>query len=349
MAFPGKVIFSHIDFSPTYAIVSFMVMINNSRLFKVLLGFNIHCRLWPSQPLGVGQREDLGCPLIGGWPRWPIEPSADLDQASGLLLLNLMGSFSSQQIPALLNVSALLEDAEFRRPGIVQWLQGWWLWPAHVPPNTVAFVKPPEASFIFFLMTMEMDVPWLWKKIAKLPFPDSFAQTFGYTGENTRWKTAFSPVSSTPGLRVSCLTLSECPDWWSPAPWEVPMGNLLVTEFSPLSAGSWRPLGATTQSYTDSKVTFCYFLGVWFLPVCFLIAELSHGHKCEPLLFISRVPTWRRLAHLRSGSCPCGAGLVTWWTREGDGLGGTGAGAVGGLYLEDTPPELIIPVLFFLH
>lgn len=29
MAFSGKVIFSHIDFSPTYAIVSFMVMVIN--------------------------------------------------------------------------------------------------------------------------------------------------------------------------------------------------------------------------------------------------------------------------------------------------------------------------------
>lgn len=33
--------------------------------------------------------------------------------------------------------------------------------PAQVPPNTVAFVKPPEASFIFFLITMEMHVSWL--------------------------------------------------------------------------------------------------------------------------------------------------------------------------------------------
>ena len=141
MAFPGKVIFSHIDFSPTYAIVCFMVMINNTRLFKVLLGFNIHCRVWPSQPLGVGQCEDLGRPLIGGWPQWPIEPArTGLDQASGLLLLNLMGSFSNQQIPAFLNVSALLEDAEFRledaefrRPCIVWWLQGRWLWTGSCP------------------------------------------------------------------------------------------------------------------------------------------------------------------------------------------------------------------------
>ena len=121
--------------------------------------------------MGVGQCEDLGRPLIGGWPRWPIEPArTGLDQASGLLLLNLMGSFSNQQIPAFLNVSALLEDAEFRledaefrldldvrvscgdcRAGDCE--------PAHVPPNTMAFVKPPEASFIFFLITVEMDVP----------------------------------------------------------------------------------------------------------------------------------------------------------------------------------------------
>lgn len=141
MTFPGKVIFSRIDFSPTYAMVSFMVMINNTRLFKVLLGVNIHCRVWPSQPLGVGQCEDLGRPLVGGWPWWPTEPArTDLDQASGLLLLNLMGSFSSQQIPALLNVSALLEDAEFRledaefrRPWIVWWLQSWWLWTGSGP------------------------------------------------------------------------------------------------------------------------------------------------------------------------------------------------------------------------
>ena len=142
MTFPGKVIFSHIDFSPTYAIVSSMVMINNVRLFKVLLHFNIHCWVWPSQPLGVCHCEDLDRPLIGGWPWWPIEPaSTDLEQASGLLLLNLTGSFSSQQIPALLNVSAFrledaefrLEDAEFRHPCVVWRLQGWWLWTGSCP------------------------------------------------------------------------------------------------------------------------------------------------------------------------------------------------------------------------
>ena len=188
-----------------------------------------------------------------------------------------------------------------------------------------------------------------YEKIAKHPFPDSFAQTFGCTGKNTKWKTALSPFpahqgSGSPVWHRQSALIGEVQ-----APWEVPMGSLLMTEFSPLNAGSWRPLRVTTQSYTDSKVTFCYFLGIWFFPVCFLIAELSHGHKFEPSLFVSRVPTWRWLAYLRSGSCPCGAGLVTWWTGGGDGLGGTGAGGVGGLYLEDTPPELIIPVLFLLH
>lgn len=79
----------------------------------------------------------------------------------------------------------------------------------------------------------------------------------------------------------------------------------------------------------DSKVTFWYFLRIWFLPLCFLIAEMSHGHKFEPSLLIRRVPTWRRLAHLRSGSCPCSTGLVTWWTGGGGWAGGTGVGRVG--------------------